>query len=481
MRCGIKKFFGCLLLFSCTLINGQIYQPVWQSIDSRPTPSWFSEAKFGIFIHWGVYSVPSFRPPENGKWDGIYAEWYEPDLMYKPWRNDSFHIKNYGKDFEYRDFAKLFKAELYDPAYWAEIIYRSGARYVVFTTKHSDGFCMWPTTDPVSKNWNCGEVGPKRDLFGDLVKELRKKSLRVGAYYSFLEYENMDSTTWPMNPELAHEKTGYYIPKEIFDKYTVGDSVYVNHLHYQLKELIIRYQPDIIWADAVWDRPASYWRSEEIVAWILNNAPNREEIVINDRWDNGEKKHGGYITTEYGTGAEAIDENRPWEECQGMGYSFGLNRLEGIEQYKTSRQLVRLLVSTVSRGGNLLLNIGPAADGTIHVIMQERLIQMGNWLKVNGEAIYGTRPFKQRNLLPGDFYYTYKNGTLYVIAISFPQNDIVLKNLKTKGKINVSMLGVDKKIKFIYNKENLKIIIPQLNPDMYQDAYVFKIEGVINE
>lgn len=403
--------------------------------------------------------------------------------MYKPWRNDSFHLRNYGEGFRYRDFAKLYKAELYNPTDWANIIEQSGAKYAILTTKHSDGYCMWPTTDLVSKNWNCGETGPKRDLYGELVNELRKKSMRVGAYYSWLEYENMDSTTWPHTPGLENERMGYYIPKDTFDKYTVGDKAYIDHCHYQFKELVTNYQPDIVWADATWDRPASYWRSPEIVAWILNNAPNREDIVINDRWDNTDKKHGGYVTTEYGSGIESIEAGRPWEECQGIGYSFGLNRLEGPEQYKTSRQIVHLLAQTVSHGGNLLLNIGPDADGTIPVIQQERLLQVGRWLKINGEAIYGTRPYhnKLTSTDAQNIFFTYKSGALYVIATRFPDKAINIEGIKFSAETKVTMLGATAPVKHIRKGQNLSILSPLLNPDMYQEAYVFKVENVSGE
>jgi len=459
---------------------GQHYLPTWESIDSRPTPSWFGEAKFGIFIHWGVYSVPAYRPMENGKWDGIYAEWYGPDVMYKPWRNDSFHIKTYGKDFAYRDFAGLFKAELYEPAFWADLIARSGAKYAIFTSKHCDGYAMWPTADPVSKNWNCGETGPRRDLLGDLFAELRKKNLRVGTYYAWLEYENMDSTNWPHAPQLEHERTGYYVPREIFEKNSVGDKTYIEHCHAQFRELVNTYKPDIVWADAAWDRPAEYWRSREIVAWMLNHAPNKSELVINDRWDNSEKRHGGYITTEYGTGAESLESGRPWEECQGMGYSFGFNRLEGPEQYKTSRQLIELLVSTVSRGGNLLLNIGPAADGTIPAIMQERLLQIGKWMDKNGEAIYGTVPFHLPSASENVFY-TYKNGSLYVIATAFPAAGLAIDSLRFSGTPAVCLLGSDQPVHFSADTGRMMITAPQLNPDHYQEAYVFRIDQVHND
>lgn len=467
-----------VVLFSMRLAAQQ-WQPDWESLDSRPVPQWFSDAKFGIFIHWGPYSVPAWRPPERGSWEGIYAEWYGPDVMYKPWRNDSFHVKNYGPEFVYRDFGPLFRAELWQPESWADLITNSGAKYVVFTTKHSDGFCNWPTKDPVSKGWNSGDTGPERDLTGELTQAIRDKGLKMGFYYSWLEYENMDSTQWPHHPALAAERTGYYIPKKVFDQYTVGDKAYIEHCHFQFKELITNYMPDIVWADATWDRGADYWKSRELLAWIFNHAPNRDSIVVNDRWDNTAKKHGGYITTEYGTGVEGLEQGRPWEECQGIGYSFGYNRAEDIGQYKTSKDLIELLLSTVSRGGNLLLNIGPRADGTIPVIMQERLTDMGRWLKINGEAIYATHPCTPEFVRPvkGTYHFTTKPGVLYLSATEWPKEEIVVKNIIINSLNTVSLLGCDIPVKAKYTRNTLTIFPPALSPDMHQDAWVFKIEG----
>jgi len=460
----------------------QTYQPTWESIDNRPVPEWFSNAKFGIFIHWGVYSVPAYRTPtEDGDWHGIYAEWYGPDVMYKPWRNDSFHVRNYGPDFEYRDFAGLFRAELWEPDKWAGLLKNSGAKYVVLTTKHSDGYCLWPTKDPVSKNWNTGDTGPKRDLVGDLTDEVKKAGLKMGFYYSWLEYESI-KTTWPHQEKYANERTGYYVPKEVFEKYAIPHEKYIEHCHFQFKELINNYSPDLIWGDATWDHDAEWWQSKEILAWMLNNAPNKENLVINDRWGNGSEVHGGYVTTEYGTGSEKLKSGKPWEECQGIGYSFGYNRAENLEQCKSSEELIFLLIRTVANGGNLLLNIGPRADGTIPVIMQERLLQIGNWLDLNGEAIYGTKPFSNNvdlneinpNLVETMFLTTTKEA-IYLHCTEYPAIDIVLNHFPIGKDIEVQLLGIQKTIRYEIKGKKLIIKSPVLTPDDASEAYVFKI------
>lgn len=368
-----------LLLVALGCAAGQTYQPEWASLDKRPTPSWFTGAKFGIFIHWGVYSVPAYAPVIPGKL--AYAEWYWNALTNgktNPKANPiqtgtwAYHRKQYGDNFDYRDFAPQFKAELFDPDHWADIFRRSGARYVALTSKHHEGFTLWPNAQASKtwgRPWNSVEIGPKRDLLGDLTAAVRRKGLKMGIYYSLYEWYN---------------------PLYLSDK-----KRYVNeHMFPQFKDVVTRYQPSIIFSDGEWEMTSSQWRSPELLAWLFNESPVKNEVVIDDRWGKDTRhKHGGYWTTEYTPGMSGMDH--PWEESRGMGFSYGYNRAERLDHYHSGRELVVMLVDLVSRGGNLLLDIGPAADGTIPVVMEDRLVQIGDWLKVNGEAIYDTRPWKQ--------------------------------------------------------------------------------------
>jgi len=174
------------------------------------------------------------------------------------------------------------------------------------------------------------------------------------------------------------------------------------HTFPQFKDLVTRYEPALIFSDGEWELPSSEWKSPELLAWLFNESKVKDDVVINDRWGKDTRhKHGGYWTTEYTPGMAASDH--PWEESRGMGFSYGYNRAERLDHYHSGRELVAILCDIVSRGGNLLLDIGPAADGTIPVIMQERLHQVGDWLKVNGEAIYGSRPWQAtRQWSPGE-------------------------------------------------------------------------------
>ena len=247
---------------------------------------------------------------------------------------------------------------------------RSGAKYVVPTSKHHEGFALWPSREASAtwgRPWNAVEIGPKRDLLGELTKAVRAKGLKMGFYYSLYEW---------FNPLWLSDKARYVR----------------EHMFPQFKDVVTRYEPSIIFSDGEWDLTSAEWRSPELLAWLFNESAVKDEVVVNDRWGKDSRhKHGGYWTTEYTPGM--ADTAHPWEESRGMGFSYGYNRAERLEHYRTGRELVTILVDIVSRGGNLLLDIGPDADGTIPVIMEQRLAEIGAWLDVNGEAIYGTRPF----------------------------------------------------------------------------------------
>jgi alpha-L-fucosidase len=358
-------------------LRAQTYEPTWDSVDKRPTPAWFSDAKFGIFIHWGTYSVPAYAPVIPGHL--AYAEWYWNAMTLgrdDPKANEiqkgtwALHQKRYGAETPYQNFAPQFRAELFDPDHWADVFRRSGAKYVVLTSKHHEGFALWPSKEASAtwgRPWNAVEIGPKRDLLGDLTEAVRRKGLRMGYYYSLYEW---------YNPMWLYDKPRYVR----------------EHMFPQFKDLVTRYGPSLIFSDGEWELPSAEWHSPELLAWLFNESAVKDDVVVNDRWGSDTRhKHGGYWTTEYTAGMSGIEH--PWEESRGMGFSYGYNRAERLEDYHSGRELVIILVDTVSRGGNLLLDIGPKADGTIPVIMEERLWQMGDWLKINGEAIYGTKPW----------------------------------------------------------------------------------------
>ncbi|HKO79507.1 MAG TPA: alpha-L-fucosidase [Chitinophagaceae bacterium] len=446
----------CLLVIALltqlqsSLLFAQMYQPTWQSLNTRPIPQWFTDAKFGIFIHWGLYSVPSWATNSNADGFGSnYAEWYWERLNNKKLKIHKefvdFHEKTYGPNFKYQDFAPKFTCELFNPDQWANIFKDAGAKYVVLTSKHHDGFALWPSRE--SWNWNAVDAGPHRDLAGDLSAAVKKSGLHMGFYYSLYEWYN----------PLYKQDVKKYVDQ---------------HMLPQLKDLVTRYSPEIIWPDGEWDQSDTTWRSREFLTWLYNESPVKNTVVTNDRWGGG-RENGGFSTTEYGSGKSSLE--RPWEECRGIGESFGYNRNENLEQYASSEKLVHMLIETVARGGNFLLNIGPAADGTIPVIMQQRLKDMGDWLKVNGEAIYETTAWKESPKNKNDtIFYTRKGNDLYVIVTKW-KKEIELEGIKNINK--VVMPGYSGSIAFKKKAGKFVITAPGLNPGNTpcQYAWVYKI------
>lgn len=343
----------------------QEFEPTWESLSRRGVPDWFAEAKLGIFVHWGVYSVPAWAGPEQ------YAEWMLHGLLTGDEGRLAFKGRVYGDDFPYQGFGPLFRAELFDPEEWAELFRASGARYVVLTAKHHDGYCLWPSAQ--SPGWNSVEVGPRRDLVGDLDAAVRRAGLRMGLYYSFGEWRH------PLYHWMLREDG------DDVDRYVA------EHMVPQLKDLVRRYQPSVLFADGDWEQSAATWRSAELLAWLFNGG-GPPELAVNDRWGGG-AHDVGFLSTEYSAAMKRRD--RPWVECRGLGRSFGYNRNETLDAYLSSRELVQLLARAASRGGGLLLNVGPRADGQIPLLQQERLRDLGRWLQTNGEAIYGTHAYER--------------------------------------------------------------------------------------
>jgi len=457
----------------------QVYEPTWESLDSRPVPEWFPDAKFGIFIHWGVYSVPAWIRVSEGRY-ASYAEWYYARVMGELKGNEDFHERTYGEDFEYRDFAPMFTAELFDPDFWAELFAESGARYVVLTAKHHDGFCLWPTRSPFKKNWNSMDVGPRRDLVGELAEAVRGRGLRMGLYYSLIEWETNTTGRTP---------SGRFIAQEAMDAYGIPLGQYVDgHVIPQIKELVTEYQPAVIFADGgEWDEDEEFWKTKELLAWLYNNAPNKDEVVVNDRWAKGMPgRHGDYYSSEY-RDAAGMGTGHPWEESRGMGRSYGYNRAENINHYRTSKELVHELIDVVARGGNLLLNVGPTADGRIPVIMQQRLRDVGSWLRINGEAIYGTRPWSPpgdrvpSTISGGAVRYTRNGADLYAHFLEWPEGEVRIDGLDRTEGLSVTLLGYERAVEWHLKSRSViytpRLMSPREVPSPY--AYVFKISGAL--
>lgn len=471
---------NCFLLILYTLFfvasaNAQ-YEPNWKSLDSKPVPEWYKDAKFGIFIHWGVYSVPAYSKV------GGYAEWYQQKLLTKPdGAVAKYHQAVFGEQ-SYYDLAKYFTAELFNPDAWAQLFEKAGAKYVVLTSKHHDGFTLWPSKvadRDWGLPWNALEVGPRRDLIKALFAALRKTDVKPGLYYSLYEWYN------PLYLEDV-------------------DSFVVNHTLPQMKYLVNNYEPYLFWTDGGWDHSAETWHAKKFLAWLYNESPVKNKVVTFDRWGGGVRfNHGMIYTPEYEPGLTF--GGHYFEESQGMGYSYGYNRAEDITDYSSARLLTLQLIDIVSRGGNFLLDIGPRADGKIPVVMQERLLQIGEWLAVNGEAIYGTRPWKfhhqwtdgkrdyaakqgetlllkqTTNPEPGyavkEIFFTHKGDNLYCILPQYPQQVLTVEGLNLSADAVVTLLATGRQLQWEDAGKNVQITLPVFNPNTMKTsaAYVVKI------
>lgn len=395
------------------------YQPTRNSLQNHPLPGWFAGAKLGIFVHWGLYSVPAWAPT-TGEFSTVtsvkgwrywfennpYAEWYQNSLRIAGSPTAQYHAAAYGSTTPYEAFAPMFKeaVQTWKPVAWAEFFARVGARYVVQTTKHHDGFLMWNSRTP---NPQRADYRMERDLVGELAQAVRQRGMKMGLYYS-------GGPDWTFNPR----------PVTSLDELLLSIPAtpeYARYVEAHWRELIERYQPDVLWNDIGY--PAG-GNPLQLFADYYNTVADG---VVNDRFTQVSLGEPGtpryrlaslamkailpavmrlagagsapttnpadFTTPEYST-LKKINLKK-WEATRGMGYSFGYNRNETEAHMLTPDALVRLLVDVVSKNGNLLLNIGPCADGSISELQTTRLHALGGWLQVNGEAIFDTSPWVQ--------------------------------------------------------------------------------------
>jgi alpha-L-fucosidase len=464
------------LLLISLFTNAQNYQPDWSSLDKRPLPQWYQDAKFGIFIHWGVYSVPAFCSKGN------YAEWYQHALSSGDSATVAYHRNKYDDQSYYR-FADQFRAELFDPGQWAKLIEASGAKYVVLTSKHHDGFANWPSRE-ASRDWgfawNSVDAGPHRDLLGDLFKAIRKTSVHAGMYYSLYEW---------YNPLWLKDRNKY-----------VHD-----HMWPQMKELINLYKPDVFWTDGDWDASDTVWKSRDFLAWLYNESSVKDRVVTNDRWGSGIRfHHGGIYTPEY---QPLLDfEDHYWEENRGMGFSYGFNRMEDAWDYNSAETLILSLIDKVSRGGNFLLDIGPDAHGKIPPIMEERLLQIGDWMRINQEAIYNTVRWRQPsqwsvgrtdykardgggNIMlkltldpdPGyavkECFFTYnpEKNDLCLILPQWPGKSFLFRDIRLPAATRIELLENHLELHWSQQGENISIDLPEYDPSKLKSKYCYVI------
>ncbi|KZC12089.1 Alpha-L-fucosidase [Dufourea novaeangliae] len=407
-------------VFQHEKVQASKYLPNWSSLDSRPLPSWYNDAKFGIFIHWGVFSVPSF----GSEW--FWNNWQEEKTSTK---YHDFMKNRYPPNFTYQDFARDFTTEFFNATQWSEVFQASGAKYIVLTSKHHEGYTLWPSK--YSFSWNSVDVGPRRDLIGELAMAIRSTTdLKFGLYHSLYEW---------YNPLYLHDKSNNFTT-DIFVKQKI-----IPEMH----ELVEEYKPEVIWSDGDWEASDNYWKSKEFLSWLYNESPVKDTVVTNDRWGaNIPCHHGGFYTCtdRYNPGTL---QSHKWENCMTVDRkSWGFRRDASLSEYFTLQELVKELVVTVSCGGNLLMNIGPTKDGIISPIFEERLRGMGDWLAINGEAIYNTEPWVvQNDTLSGSTWYTQNkdHGKIYALILDWPEDSSLYLESITRHMItHIELLGSNK-------------------------------------
>jgi alpha-L-fucosidase len=454
-----KKWTIIALVFSVLSARSQyvdttqvIYFNDLKQLKEHKSPEWFNDAKLGIFIHWGLYSVPAYAPTkgtireimdkDRRAWfiNNAYAEWYLNTLRIKGSPTYKYHKKNYGLDFNYYRFSETFNKELkkWNPETMAEIFKNTGARYVVLTTKHHDGYTLWPSR--VNNNNMTEDAEPvARDIVGELTEAVRSKGMKMGLYYS-------GGLDWTFNrtPILGIRGLKFTSPHSL-EYAVVADA--------HLRELIEKYQPSVLWGDI-------YYPDKGNIGGIVADYYNLiSDGVINNRW--GASGLSDFSTPEYSK-FETI-QNEKWESCRGLGYSFGYNQFEDDSHTLSSTELIHLLIDVVSKNGNLLINVGPKPDGTIPAIQLDRLKELGDWMKANGESIYDTKPW---HVCAGEtdsgkeYRFTQKGENLYLIMFEKPDKEEDFKDLILKKETSLRMLVNNADLKWKQNETNVKVTFP---------------------
>jgi alpha-L-fucosidase len=362
----------------------------WSDL-AREIPAWFQDAKFGIFIHWGAYSVPAWAEPtgelgavDEATWyrHNPYAEWYFNTIRFEDSPARAHHRETYG-DAPYDDFLDGWRAEAFDPASWVSLFQRAGARYIVPTTKHHDGIALWDAPGTASRN--TVHRGPRRDLIAELAAATRGAGLRFGVYYS----GGLDWYVTDLPPLDSH--TAVHTRRPV-------DAAYAAYAYLHVRDLIDRYRPDVLWNDIEWPDAGKHAGPLGLYQLFRHYYASVPDGVVNDRWGD---THFDYRTSEYQH--ELDNESAPfWENCRGIGYSFGYNQVEDETQSLDGPGIVRHLADVVSRGGNLLLNVGPTGRGEIPELQRRALEQLAEWMQVNSAAIHGTRPVPPHLAAPSD-------------------------------------------------------------------------------
>ena len=457
-------------------------RPTWDSLKAHyRVPDWYARAKFGLFMHWGLYDVPAHG-----------SEWYEKH-MYGPFAQ--WHTDHFGPldRFGYKDFIPLFTAEHFDPAAWAELFERSGARFVIPTAQHHDGFALWASAGAAP--WNAGAMGPKRDLIGELCKACRARGLKFGLSNHGIENFQFVNPSPAVAALLKGAHADLFDPKyqdfyHVMDRSDAACQKFLVNWAARNVELIDRYQPDVLWFDNGVDQryldPLKLW----VAAYYYNRAVKwGKPVTLNTK--KAAYAPSGTNTRTIGSviDFERIGPRSPsgirtgtWDVDEPIGSTWGYT---AGETFAKPAAIVAKLVDTVSKNGTLLLNLSPQADGTIGREQQETLLGVGRWLAVNGGAIYGTHNWTT----PGEgggrgakgpaVRFTVRGDDLYAIVVGpWPAGRVTVASLGTSaGTVaTVSLLGTAGPLAFAQDAAGLTVTLPPTPPCAY--AYALKVTGL---
>jgi alpha-L-fucosidase len=468
------------------------FRPDWESLQKYEAPEWYKDAKFGIFIHWGVYSVPAFG-----------NEWY-PRSMYSEGSDEyKHHIATYGTQdkFGYKDFIPMFKAADFNAAAWAQLFQKSGAKYVVPVAEHHDGFAMY---DSGVSDWTAAKLGPHRDIIGELAGAVRAQGLHFGVSSHRVEHNfflgvgrtipsdvndpQYAALYGPAHPWLAAPRG-----TPVSNDFTYVSTAWADDWLARGAELVEKYHPDIVYFDWWIGQPSIRLNLTRFAAFYYNRSLEYgDHVGVINYKDYAMQEHAAVLDLERGQ----LGEIRPltWQTDTSISNkSWGYIK---DDTFKSSEFVVHQLIDIVSKNGNLLLNIGPKSDGTIPDEVQRVLLDVGAWLNVNGEAIYGTRAWRiygegptkvasgsfhdtdTAQYTPEDFRFTTKGEALYVIGLGWPANaQAVIHALAqatgSEHVQSVALLGSDAKLQFEQSGDGLHVRLPAQAPTKY--AYALRV------
>ena len=465
------------------------FRPDWASLQTHATPKWYQDAKFGIFIHWGLYSIPAFG-----------SEWYSRNMYVQGSPEFAHHVATYGPQskFGYKDFIPLFKADRFDPSAWMSLFREAGARYVVPVAEHHDGYSMYGTR---LSDFSALKSGPKRDVLGAVKAAARAHDLHFCLSSHRAEHDWFFDAGRKFASDVADPaNAGLYGPAQarivgpdsddLFTDYTYVSQAWLDDWLARQAELVTGYEPELIYFDWWIGQPSFRNTLPQFLAFYYNRAARLGGTAVVN-----------YKLGEFADGAGTLDIERgqapgirpdTWQTCTSISdKSWGY--IEN-DTYKSAAQIVHLLADIVSKNGNLLLNVGPHGDGSIPDAARDTLLAVGGWLKINGEAIYGSRPWtrfgegpteaangsfsegKAKPYTARDFRFTTANGFVYAIQMAEPENGkAIIQSMRPDRPAKaVTLLGRNAPLSFSQNAEGLAITLP---PDVAQQlANVYRIE-----